>query len=148
MAEDDTIERFFTHLTARAWESLAQILSEDVVRIGPFGDAVSGRAQYLDLLRGTVPSEYGNDVHRIMYAPDRRAAFARVSEHLHYAEQDLDLEEAYAFEIDPEGRLTRVEVYWQTPQFDPGAFGSAAASESFASGGGEPDSARLGIASA
>lgn len=143
--DEGVVERYFTHLTGRQWSALAEVLAPDVVRIGPYGDTVTGRERYLDLLKGTVPSEYANHVHRIVYAQQNRWAFARVTEHLRYADQELHLEEAYAFALDAHGLLERVEIFWQTPQFDPGGFGSATASDSFASSGGvEPDAARLG----
>jgi ketosteroid isomerase-like protein len=135
-----TIERFFATLSARDWKGLAAVLAPDVERIGPFGDRVSGRERYVDLLRGVVPSAYGNDVHRVTYAPDRRAGFARVTEHLTYPDQELHLEEAYAFGLDDDGLLALVEIFFQTPDADPGGFGSATSAESYASEGGRgPD---------
>ena len=119
------IERFFGRLSARDWTGLGEVLAPDLERIGPFGDRVSGRARYLDLLAGSVPAAYGNDVHRVTYAPDGRSGFARVTEHLAYPDSELHLEEAYAFQFDETGVVARVEIFWQTPQFDRGGFGSA-----------------------
>jgi SnoaL-like protein len=128
-----TVERFFAWLTAHEWDNLATILSETVLRVGPFGDQLSGRERYLDFLRGTVPPDYRNDVARIVGAPDDSTAFAKVTEHLRYGERELHLEEAYSFDIDHDGRICRVEIYWQTPRDDPGGFGSAASGDSYAS---------------
>jgi ketosteroid isomerase-like protein len=116
-----TIERFFERLTAQDWEGLAAVVATDVERIGPFGDRVVGRADYVNLLRASVPSDYANDVHRITYAGDGHSGFARVTEHLHYPDQELHLEEAYWFRVDDDGLLARVEVFWQTPHYLPGA---------------------------
>ena len=129
---DGVVERYFVHLTARDWAGLAVLLADDVERIGPFGDRVCGRARYLDLLRRVVPDDYGNDVHRVIYAADARSAFARVSEHLAYPHRVFDLEETYAFEIAPGGSIARIEVFWQTPDADPGGFGSAGSEASYA----------------
>jgi hypothetical protein len=114
-----TVERFFEHLSARDWASLRGELAPEVERVGPFGDRVAGRDRYLAMLESAVPADYRNDVHLVTYAGDGRAAFARVSEHLGYPDQTLHLEEAYAFGLDGEGLLIRIEVFWQTPQFDP-----------------------------
>ena len=134
MGAVDIVERFFSHLTAREWEELCTTLDKEVVRIGPFGDELNGRAVYLDFLRATVPSDYGNDVLRVIGSPDGVFAFAKVTEHLRYGEEEeLHLDEAYSFEIGEDGLICRVEVYWQTPQFDPGGFGSATSDESYAS---------------
>lgn len=66
-----------------------------------------------------MPADYRNDVHLVTYEADGRSAFARVTEHLGYPNQTLHLEEAYAFGLDGHGRLSRIEVFWQTPQFEP-----------------------------
>src|SRR6516164_6255883 len=103
------IEQFFVSLTARDWEALGRVLAPQVERIGPFGDQVVGRDRYLDLLMGTVPSEYRNDVLRITSSPDGRSGFARVTEHLQYPHQELHLEETYCFDLDQTGLLSRIE---------------------------------------
>ena len=125
------IERYFEHMTAHQWDVLGEVLAPDVERIGPFGDHVTGRERYTEMLKTLVPEQYGNDVHRITYAPDGRSGFARVTEHLYYPGQEINLEEAYAFALDELGLLTRVEIFWQTPELDPGGWGSAASEESF-----------------
>ena len=127
------MERFFSSLSAREWGHLGTVLSEGVVRVGPFGDRVSGRAGYLDFLRGTVPADYHNDVARIIDAPDGSSAFAKVTEHLRYGDRELHLEEAYSFDFDGDGLICRVEIYWQTPHDDPGGFGSASSEERYRS---------------
>jgi hypothetical protein len=115
------VERFFEHLSARDWESLRGELAPEVERIGPFGDRVAGRDRYLAMLEESVPADYRNDVHRVTYADDGRTAFARVTEHLGYPDRTLHLEEAYAFGFDEVGLVSRIEVFWQTPQYDPAA---------------------------
>jgi limonene-1,2-epoxide hydrolase len=129
------VEGFFAYLTARDWEHLRVALRQNVERVGPFADKITGRDRYLDFLRGTVPSEYRNDVRRIVAASDGRAAFARVTEHLRYGDQKRSLEEAYSFDIGEDGLISRIEIYWQTPGNDPGGFGSAASKDSYASSG-------------
>jgi SnoaL-like domain len=112
---DGPVERYFEYLSARDWPALAGVVAPDVVRVGPLGDTVSGRDGYLELLARSVPARYGNDVQRIVYAPDRTSAFARVTEHLAYPDRELHLEEAYSFTFDEARTITRVEVFWQSP---------------------------------
>jgi hypothetical protein len=125
------VGRYFSHLTAREWNELGTVLDQEVVRIGPFGDQLIGRQVYLDFLRATVPTDYGNDVLRVISTPDGRFASATVTEHLRYPEEELHLDEAYSFDIGEDGLISRVEIYWQTPQFDPGGFGSATSDDSY-----------------
>jgi len=130
---DGVIERFFQHLTGREWGSLGQVLAADVVRVGPYGDEAIGRDRYLAFLASTVPVDYSNDLLRITYASDDRSGFARVQEHLNYGDSAFHLDEVYSFEIDEAGLLSRIEVYWQTPELDPGWFGSAQSEKSYGS---------------
>ena len=67
------------------------------------------------MLARSVPERYGNDVQRIVYTSDKRSAFAQVTEHLAYPDQELHLEEAYVFVFDEARVITRVEVFWQSP---------------------------------
>ena len=139
----ETVARFFAHLTAREWNRLGTVLSEEVVRIGPFGDRLSGR----DLF-GLPPRHRADGLpqrrcpdHR---CPDGSAAFATVTEHLRYDDQEFHLDEAYSFDLDEDGRICRVEIYWQTPRDDPGGFGSATSGDSYAptTGTEQPGSSR------
>jgi hypothetical protein len=111
-----TIERFFACLSARDWAGLGGMLSPEVERVGPLGDLVRGRASYLDLLRESVPEVYGNDVHRVTYALGGGSGFARVTEHLGYPDRPLHLEEAYLFQLEPGAMISRVEIFWQSPE--------------------------------
>jgi hypothetical protein len=113
------VERFFEHLSARDWASLRGVLAPEVERVGPFGDRVAGRDRYVAMLEEAVPADYRNDVHLVTYSAGGRAAFARVTEHLGYPDRTLHLEEAYAFGLDSGGSVSRIEVFWQTPQFKP-----------------------------
>ena len=112
----DIVERFFEHLSAQDWAALREVLAREVVRVGPLSDRITGRDAYVKFLAASVPMTYGNDVHLVTYAVDGRSAFARVTEHLGYPNQALHLEEAYVFALDGDGRVGRVEVFWQTPQ--------------------------------
>lgn len=116
-----TIELFFDRLDARDWDGLGTVLVPEIERTGPLGDLVRGRTTYLDLLRGSVPEVYGNDIHQITYSLGGRSGFARITEHLGYPERELHLEEAYFFQFDDRGLITRVEIFWQSPQAGPDA---------------------------
>jgi limonene-1,2-epoxide hydrolase len=118
------VEQFFEHLTARDWASFRRVLAPEVERVGPFGDRVAGRDRYIALLEEAVPADYRNDVRIVTYAPDGLSAFARVTEHLGYPTQALHFQEAYVFGLDDEGRVNRIEIFWQTPQYDPTGMGS------------------------
>jgi hypothetical protein len=134
---DELVASFFTCLSTRDWVALGVVLSPDVERVGPFGDRLAGRERYVAFLAGTVPEVYGNDVHDVMCSADGRIACARVTEHLAFPDRALHLEEAYWFHLNADGAVARVEIFWQTPEADPGGFGSAASDESYRTAGAE-----------
>ncbi len=115
----ETIERFFGCLIAQDWAGLGKVLAPQIERIGPLGDVVRGKADYLNFLSGAVPEVYRNDIHQITYAPGAGSGFARVTEHLGYPDRELHLEEAYFFQIDRRGLITRIEIFWQSPESGP-----------------------------
>jgi hypothetical protein len=117
---------------------LGEVLATDVERVGPFGDRLAGRERYVAFLAGTVPEVYGNDVHGVVCSPDGRTACARVTEHLAYPGRSLHLEQAYWFHLNADGAVARVDIFWQTPEADPGGFGSARSEESYVAGGWPP----------
>ena len=58
------------------------------------------------------------DVHRIVYGPDTRSAFARVTAHVTHDGSDLQIEETLAFTIDEQLLISRIEVFWRDPRGD------------------------------
>ena len=122
-ASTGVIERLFDRMTAGDWAGFGALLSHDAERIGPCGDRMVGRDRYVEMIAG--PRKDGNgttwDVHRIVYAPDGRSGFARVTAHLcpGLGMPFERFEQILAFTMDDEGLVCRVEVFWQTPWLAP-----------------------------
>ena len=124
-SNDRIVERTFEHLASRDWHAFGALLSPDVARIGPFGERVFGRGAYVELMsRGTPGSGDGTqrttwDVHRVVYARDRRSAFARVTAHVPRSGRELRIEQTLAYELEANGLIARIEVYWRDPRGRP-----------------------------
>ena len=116
------IERLFDRMTAGDWTGFGALLSPEAERIGPWGDRVVGRDRYVQLVAGPLGDGHGSrwDVHRIAYTRDGRSGFARVTAHLvpGGGAPFERFEEVLAFEMDDDGLVCRVEVFWQTPWLD------------------------------
>jgi hypothetical protein len=117
------VERTFEHLAARDWNSFGALLSDAIERIGPYGERVIGRDAYVKLMRGDEHSRSEGDtdrttwdVHRVVYARDRRSAFARVTAHVPHEGRDLLIEQTLAYELDEDGLISRIEVFWRDPR--------------------------------
>ena len=117
------IERFFERMTAGDWRGCGALLSADAERIGPWGDRLVGRERYVQLIAGPRRDSHGTrwDVHRVAYAPDGRSGFARVTARLAPGggAPFERFEETLTFEMNDEGLVRRIEVFWQTPWLDP-----------------------------
>jgi hypothetical protein len=123
-ADDGPVERMHAHLAMYDWDAFRAVLSPDVERIGPLGERLAGRDAYLELMSGAGQEASDRDrrrttwdVHRIAYSEDRRSAFARVTAHVpHGGDQDLLIEQTLAYEIDKNGLISRIEVFWRHPR--------------------------------
>lgn len=52
------------------------------------------------------------DVHCVAYTHDRRSAFARVTAHVPRSGRKLRIEQTLAYEIDENGLVSSIEVFW------------------------------------
>ena len=117
------VETMFEHLAVYDWDSFRLLLSIDIERIGPFGERVVGRDAYVELMAGGAQQsgDDGNrttwDVHYVAYTHDRRSAFARVTAHV--PQPELRIEQVLAFQLDENGLICRIEVFWRNPRSGP-----------------------------
>jgi hypothetical protein len=122
-ADDGPVERMHAHLAMYDWEAFRGVLSPDVERIGPFGERLVGRDTYVELMSGAGQEASDRDrrrttwdVHRVVYSEDRRSAFARVTAHVPHGDQGMMIEQTLAYEIDENGLISRIEVFWRDPR--------------------------------
>jgi len=109
------VEDFLELYNARDFDGLAMCFSSsDFHRIGPYGDTIDSSAEYVEFLRGVVPTlgaRYRLVTKRIFYAPANA-----VAELVEEYEVDGDLRttpEVIVFDLDDDGRITRMHLYVQ-----------------------------------
>jgi ketosteroid isomerase-like protein len=104
------VEQYLDALTRHEWDRLRDCLCDDVVRVGPYNDEYRGRDVYVEFLAALMPvlKEYSMDVARVTYAGSR--AFAELCETVDGVRTD----EALVFELAPDGRIARVDVFIKT----------------------------------
>ncbi|MDE3087533.1 MAG: nuclear transport factor 2 family protein [Acidobacteriota bacterium] len=107
------VERYLEAVVGHDWEALTSCLAEDVVRVGPFGDAYTPRDPYVAFLAGLMPGlpGYSMRVDRVTYAGNR--AFAELSETVEVDGAPLETPEALVFDLDDEGLIARIGIYIQ-----------------------------------
>jgi hypothetical protein len=120
---DGVVERMFEHLAAHDWDSFRALLSTGVERIGPLGERVVGRDDYVELMAGGEQRTSDDDqqrttwdVHCVVYTDDSRSAFARVTAHVPRRSRELRIEQVLALKIDESGLVSGIEVFWRDPR--------------------------------
>ena len=113
------VERFLNAMPAHDWDGMAACLADDpFVRIGPYLDEYTSKAEYVDYIRVMLPtlSGYSMDVTRVTYGSGDGAgvAYAELSETVDDGGVPLRTPECLVFELDAAGLITRVEVFIQS----------------------------------
>lgn len=115
----DAVERYLRAIVAFDWDALRDCVTDDVVRVGPFGDTYTGREAYVAFLSGLMPTlvDYSMDVHRVVDAG--RVATAELTEAMTWDGERVVTHEALLFDVTEDNRIRRVTIYIQPPA--PGA---------------------------
>lgn len=110
---DAVVERYLQAVVDHNWAALAECLTEDVVRVGPFLDTHSPRGPYVEFLAGLMPTlpGYSMRVDRVLY--NGSVALAQLSETVEVAGKPLETHEALVFDLDESGRIRRIEIFIQ-----------------------------------
>ena len=103
------VEQYLDAVTRHDWDALRQLLRDDVVRVGPFGDEYRGRDEYVAFLSALMPAlpGYSMEISRVTYADGR--AFAELAENVAGTRTD----EALVFELDGD-RIARIDIFIKT----------------------------------
>ncbi len=105
------VERYLEAVAGHDWVTVAECLTEDVVRVGPFGDTYSPRGPYVEFLAGLMPTlaGYSMDVERVVSAGS--VALAQLSETVEIEGEPVVTPEVLVFDLDAAGRICRIEIY-------------------------------------
>ena len=108
------VEHYLQSLTAHDWHRFAACLADDFVRVGPYGDTYSSKAEYVAFISDLMPTlpGYSMDVTRVSYAD--RVAYAELSETVTVDEKPLRTPECITFDLTDDGLISRIEVFIQT----------------------------------
>ncbi len=110
---EGTVERYLRAVAEQDWTTFAATITDDVVRIGPFGDVYTGRDDYVQFLSTLMPNlpGYAMDVARVSYLDDGSRAMVELSETVELDGSPLVTPEALLFDLTPEGLVERVEIF-------------------------------------
>jgi hypothetical protein len=107
------VGRYLASIVAHDWTTMADCVTPDVVRVGPFGDTYEGRAPYVDFISALMPTlpGYHMDVHRIVYSASGRVAMAELTETIELDGHPLPTAESLVFDLDAGGSIGRIAIY-------------------------------------
>jgi SnoaL-like domain len=110
----DVIDRYIRALQEQDWAALADTISEDLYRVGPFGDVVTGKQAYVEFLSSLLPTlvDYRLEVTRVHPLVDG-GAVVELSEYLDVDGVNQRFPEAIFFGLDGAGKIARVTIYIQ-----------------------------------
>jgi ketosteroid isomerase-like protein len=108
------VERFLSTMVAHDWDAFEACISDEFTRVGPFGDTYTTRAGYVAFLSELMPTlaGYRMEVSRVTYAGT--VAFAELAETVEVDGTPLRTPECLTFDLAPDGRIARVEVFTQS----------------------------------
>jgi hypothetical protein len=108
------VERYLDAIVNHDWDVVDECITDDIVRVGPYGDRYDGRDTYLAFISDLMPKlpGYAMELHRVTYATDT-LAFAELSETVDIDGTATLTPEVLVFGLVGDGRIARVEIFIQ-----------------------------------
>jgi limonene-1,2-epoxide hydrolase len=126
----NAVEGYLAAMGEQDWARLAATIAQDgLVRDGPFADVITGKAPYVEFLRGIISTlpHYELRVRRISQSGDHRF-FAELSEVFDVDGAPTEHPEICVFETDDEEQISFVSVFMKQPGAHGPVPGASAAS--------------------
>lgn len=115
------VEEYLRCIAAHDWDGLAATLTDDVVRVGPFGDTYTPKEPYLAFLSALMPTleDYELRVDRLVEAG--AVVTAELTETMTWDGKRIETPEVLVFDLAGDGRITHIGIYIRRlPDSDPG----------------------------
>jgi ketosteroid isomerase-like protein len=111
------VERYLEAIMGHDWDAFAATLADDgFSRTGPYGDTYPTKAEYVAFISELMPTLPGYEmrVDRVTYSRDGTIAVAELSETVEVDGKPLLTPEALVFDLAPDGRIRRIQIFIQT----------------------------------
>jgi limonene-1,2-epoxide hydrolase len=106
------VDSYLDAIRAHDWALLADSVTDNVVRVGPFGDTYKGRDEYVGFIASLMPTlpGYAMDVHAVTQIGQR--AFVELAETVTVEGSPTVTNEVLVFELDGD-RIARIDIFIQ-----------------------------------
>lgn len=110
-----TVARYLEAVVSHDWATLRATVSEDVVRIGPFGDTYRGRETYVAFLADLMPrlEAYAMRVDRVLESGS--VVCVELTETVAMEGTPTDTAESLVFDLDSSGTIAAIAIYIRQP---------------------------------
>jgi hypothetical protein len=109
------VEDYLRCVATHDWDGLVACLTEDVVRVGPFGDTYTPRDNYVAFLTGLMPTleDYEMRVDRVVEAEVEagRVVTVELTETMTWDGARIETPEALVFDLAADGRIAHIGIY-------------------------------------
>lgn len=108
-----TVERYLACVAGHDWAGLAECLTEDVVRVGPFGDTYTPRGPYVAFLEHLMPTleDYSMRVDRVLPAAGGATVTVELTETMRFGDDVVETPEALVFDLADDGRIRHIGIF-------------------------------------
>jgi hypothetical protein len=113
MTAGQVVEAYLGAIVTHDWDLLRSLVSDEVVRLGPYGDNFRGRDDYVSYLAELMPTleGYAMDLTRVTYVGDERRAFVELTEHVTVNGAPTVTAEVLVIDLDEAQQISRIEIY-------------------------------------
>jgi limonene-1,2-epoxide hydrolase len=107
------VERYLHAVATHDWTALRAAVTDDVRRVGPYGDVYHGRDAYVAFLAALMPTlrGYAMEVHRVTYVDDGARAFAELTETVTLDGTTIITPEVLTFDLTGDRVISQVHIY-------------------------------------
>ena len=112
------VRAYLEAVACQDWDTARDLLSDDVSRIGPFGDTYTGSAPYLEYLIAVMSSlrGYRMDIERVIEGSGTRTAVAELTETVEMDGAAVVTPEVLIFDLDDDDDVIRsIRIYIRHP---------------------------------
>jgi ketosteroid isomerase-like protein len=112
-SDQSIVERYLDRIVAHDWDAMAACVTDDVVRIGPFGDTYRGKEDYVAFLSALMPTLEGYSMRIDRVVAEGRFALAELTETVEMGGTSIETPEALVFDLDESGLISHIAIYIQ-----------------------------------
>jgi len=110
---DRVVETYLGAIAAHDWDLVRSVVSDEVVRLGPYADNYRGRDEYVSYLARVMPrlEDYAMDLTRVTYVDEGHRAFAELTESVTVKGAPTVTAEVLIIDLDEAQQISRIEIY-------------------------------------